>query len=220
MELKSGKGAFGLFLILIMDALRFWLSVSVILSWVMKSKYFFPVPHIPIRPAALLATASGNTGGAGALGNYGLNVGPMVISFVFKFVNGKLEYFVGKALSQALKRQKKEQKKEMKAARKEQEKQEAAIAKEERRAARKARRAERERRKAAAEAEAATAGEKATEEKDADSTNNGDAKDDVSSSVKESFTESQKNISSTAEAAARQSQPDYSTTFVTMEELD
>ncbi len=213
-ELKSAKGAFGLFLILIMDGLRFWLSISVILSWVMKSKYFFPVPYIPIRPAALLATASGNTGGAGALGNYGLNVGPMVVSFLFKFVNGKLEYFVGKALSQALKRQKKDLKKEMKAARKEQEKKEAAIAKEERRAARKARRAERERRKAAAEAEAATGQEKSAEVKDTESTNVGVGGDDISS-VNEPSTEVPQNVSSTA--ADTQC---HSTTFTAMEELD
>mmetsp|Transcript_14911 Transcript_14911/g.22343 ORF Transcript_14911/g.22343 Transcript_14911/m.22343 type:complete len:376 (-) Transcript_14911:22-1149(-) len=151
-ELQSSKGAFGLLLMVILDTLRLWLSISVILSWVMKSKYFFPVPHIPIRPAALISAATGNTGGAGPLGQYGMNVGPMAISWLFRFLNGRLEYWTGKALAQSLRRQKKQQKSAQKAARKEEEKKEAAIAKEERKAARKARRAERELRKKAAEA--------------------------------------------------------------------
>lgn len=151
-ELQSGKGAFGLLLMVILDTLRLWLSISVILSWVMKSKYFFPVPYIPIRPAALISAATGNTGGAGPLGQYGMNVGPMAISWLFRFVNGRLEHWTGKALAQSLRRQKKKQKAAQKAARKEEEKKEAAIAKEERKAARKARRAERELRKKAAEA--------------------------------------------------------------------
>jgi flagellar biosynthesis GTPase FlhF len=122
----------------------------------MKSKFFFPVPHIPIRPAALIATASGNNGGAGALGNYGLNVGPMVISWLFRFVNGRLELFMGKALAAAHKAQNKVNRKQRKAEQKEQEKKDAAIAKEERKAARKARRAERAERESRKKAEEAS----------------------------------------------------------------
>ncbi len=117
----------------------------------MKSKYFFPIPHIPIRPAALLTTAAGGTGGAGPLDNYGLNVGPMVVSALFRFVNGRIEMFMGRVLSEAHRRQRKARK----AARKEEERKEAEILKQERRAARTARRAERERRRKAAEAAAA-----------------------------------------------------------------
>lgn len=151
-EFRSPKAAFGLLLTIGVNCLQFWLSASVLLSWVMKSEYFFPIPHIPIRPAALLATATGNTGGAGPLGSYGINVGPMVVSWLFRFTNGKIENFMGRALADAHKKQKKK----MKAARKEQEKKEAAIAKEERRAARRARRAEREARKKEAEARGET----------------------------------------------------------------
>lgn len=121
----------------------------------MKSKYFFPVPRIPIRPAELIATASGNSGGAGPLGNYGLNVGPMLISWLFRFVNGRLEQFIGKALSDANKREKKKKRAEKKA----NEKREAAIAKEERRAVRKARKKEKEVLKKAADAAAKESGD-------------------------------------------------------------
>lgn len=145
----------GLLLVFVVDILRFWLSLSVLLSWVMKSKYFFPVPRIPIRPAELIATASGNSGGAGPLGNYGLNVGPMLISWLFRFVNGRLEQFIGKALSDANKREKKKKRAEKKA----NEKREAAIAKEERRAVRKARKKEKEVLKKAADAAAKESGD-------------------------------------------------------------
>jgi hypothetical protein len=66
-DFHSFKGYFGIFLLFIIDLLSFWLSVSVLLSWVMSSKYFFPVPNIPIRPAQLLTI---NGGDAGALGKY------------------------------------------------------------------------------------------------------------------------------------------------------
>jgi len=115
-EFNSFKGYFGIFMLFIIDMLSFWLSASVLLSWVMSSKYFFPVPNIPIRPAQLLTPQGGD---AGALGKYGINVGPMVISWSFRFINGKVEAMVGRAMSQALKSQKKREKKEMKRAMKE-----------------------------------------------------------------------------------------------------
>lgn len=166
-ELNSKKAIFGMCLMVIVDSLGFWLSVSVILSWVMTSKYFFPVPRIPIRPAALIASAQGNPGGGGALAGYGINVGPMVIRWVFGFVNNRIEKFMGKALSQAMKRQRKDLKK----AKKEQERREAELAKEERKEARRARRADREARRKAAEAagEPFPTKEKVTQDKGGDS---------------------------------------------------
>ena len=38
---------------LIIDALQVWLTLTVILSWFMTSKYFFPIPSLLIRPAAM-----------------------------------------------------------------------------------------------------------------------------------------------------------------------
>jgi len=66
-DFHSFKGYFGILLLFIIDLLSFWLSVSVLLSWVMSSKYFFPVPNIPIRPAQLLTIKGGD---AGAFGKY------------------------------------------------------------------------------------------------------------------------------------------------------
>lgn len=127
------------------NALQLWLSISVILSWVMKSKYFFPVPNIPIKPAALLASAAGTSSG-GPFDNYGINVGPMFVSGIFRFLNGQIEGFMGRALAAALKRQKKARK----AARSVEDKMQAEVLRQERKAARRARRAEKEARKQAA----------------------------------------------------------------------
>lgn len=87
--------------------LTFWLSTSVLLSWVMTSKYFFPTPNIPIRPVELL-TPKGHD--AGAYGKYGINVGPMVISWFFRFLSGKVEGMIGKAMSEALQQQRRKEK--------------------------------------------------------------------------------------------------------------
>ena len=114
-EYSSMKGYFGMLLLFIIDGLSTWLSLSVLLSWVMKSKYFFPVPHIPIRPAQLLAGGKD----AGALGQYGINVGPMIISGVFRFLNNRVEGMIGNAMSVAFQAQRKRARKEERAREKE-----------------------------------------------------------------------------------------------------
>lgn len=128
-DFDSYKGYFG-FLLFIIDMLTFWLSTSVLLSWVMTSKYFFPTPNIPIRPVELL-TPKGHD--AGAFGKYGINVGPMVISWFLRFLSGKVEGMIGKAMSEALQHQRRKEKDEMKQRRRE----ERAKEKEAKRAARK-----------------------------------------------------------------------------------
>jgi len=112
-EYRSCWGALGITCMFIVDVLSLWLSASVLLSWVMRSKYFFPIPSIPIRPAALLAASTG--GNAGALGQYGVNVAPMAITWAFRYVSGKLEHWTGKALVKAQKRRRKEEKAKRKA---------------------------------------------------------------------------------------------------------
>ncbi|KAL7529458.1 hypothetical protein ACHAXR_002980 [Thalassiosira sp. AJA248-18] len=131
-EFNSFEGYFGILLLFIIDILSFWLSVSVLLSWVMRSKYFFPTPNIPIRPAQLLTPKGGD---AGALGQYGLNVGPMIISWLFRFLNGNVEGMIGKAISKALKRQKRKEKEFTKRLRKEERAKEKAARQEARRQA-------------------------------------------------------------------------------------
>lgn len=110
----------------------------------MKSEYFFPVPYIPIRPAELLATAAGASGNANALGNYGINIGPMIISWFFRYMNGKLENFMGRSLQQRMNEINKEKRKATKAEQKEVRRQQEEILRQERKEARRVRRAERE----------------------------------------------------------------------------
>lgn len=149
-DLKSYKGAFGILLMSLVECLKSWLTLSVILSWVMTSKYFFPIPSISVRPAAILAGASGMGSGNNPLAGYGINVGPMVITFCLRFLNSRIERWLGRVLSEASKRQNRERK-EARIAREWMASQDA---KQERKAARATRRAEREARRQAAEAAA------------------------------------------------------------------
>jgi hypothetical protein len=77
----------------------------VLLSWFIKSKYFFPMPSIPIHPAALV----GGPISQGPLARYGINVAPMAISWALRFVHSRLENFVGHAMKRAYTRQRKQQ---------------------------------------------------------------------------------------------------------------
>jgi len=115
-EFNTIKGYIGILLLFIIDLLSFWLSTSVLLSWFTRSKYFFPIPQLPIRPAQLLTPKGGD---AGALGNYGINVGPMVVSWLFRFLNRKVEEGTASAMASALGARKRKEKDEMKRARKE-----------------------------------------------------------------------------------------------------
>ena len=111
-ETSSIKGGMGIALMLVLDLLQMWLTVTVLLSWVMKPKwYFFPTPSVSIQPAQLM----GGPIAKGPLGNYGVNVGPMLVTWLFRFLQGRLERFVGQALLQAQKRQHKEQRRQQRA---------------------------------------------------------------------------------------------------------
>mmetsp|Transcript_12272 Transcript_12272/g.35124 ORF Transcript_12272/g.35124 Transcript_12272/m.35124 type:complete len:395 (+) Transcript_12272:51-1235(+) len=108
-EHRSGWGALGVLCMFVVDMLSLWLSASILMSWVVgRNKYSFPMPSIPVRPAALLAASTG--GNAGALGQYGINVAPMIITWAFRWGSRKLEYWTGKALVNAQKRRRKEEK--------------------------------------------------------------------------------------------------------------
>jgi hypothetical protein len=74
-----------------------------LLSWFTNSKYFFPTPSLPFRPAQFM----GDQVAGGSLSKYGINLGPMALSWGFRFVNGQLESFTGRVLSRAYQRQKK-----------------------------------------------------------------------------------------------------------------
>ena len=105
-ELQSVPGFIGITAMAIVDFLQFWLSASVLLSWVMTSKYFFPIPSLAIRPAQFM----GGQVASGPMAKYGFNIGPMVISWLFRYLNGTLERWTGKALAKAQREQKKREK--------------------------------------------------------------------------------------------------------------
>jgi hypothetical protein len=115
-DFQSVKGYFGMSLLFIIDLLSFWLTASILLSWFMRSSWFFPTPNIPIRPAQLLTPQGGD---AGALGKYGINVGPMLISWLLRYVNRHAENFVGGAMSAAREGQRRAEKDALKKLRKE-----------------------------------------------------------------------------------------------------
>ena len=98
-ELSSVKGYIVLLAMFIVDHLSFWLTVTVILSWVMRSNYFFPIPNLYIRPIALLAETTGRASGGGTLGRYGINVGSMVVTWDIRFVQSRFEGLTGRFLS-------------------------------------------------------------------------------------------------------------------------
>ena len=101
MELKSYAASFGVGLMFIVDVLQFWLTASIMLSWVMRSKYFFPVPSLPVRPGQMM----GGKVAQSSLGSYGLNVGPMAVGWAMRFVYRHIENWTGKAMARAHKAQ-------------------------------------------------------------------------------------------------------------------
>lgn len=103
-ELGSVQGMLGVFLMGIVDTLQIWLSLSVLLSWFMSSQYFFPTPNLSVRPAQFMGEKVAN----GPLAKYGLNVGPMALTWGFRFLQGRLEAYTGRALSRAYQNKKKE----------------------------------------------------------------------------------------------------------------
>jgi hypothetical protein len=96
-QYSSVIASIGVVIMIFVDMLQVWLTVSVLLSWVMTSKYFFPMPTLAIRPAQLL----GEKVAQGSLGRYGMNVAPMAVTWVLKFLRGRIEHFTAKILVQA-----------------------------------------------------------------------------------------------------------------------
>ena len=62
-EFKTKWGLMGVTLMFILDLLQAWLTLSVLLSWVLASasplrRFLFPTPHIPVRPAQFMGEVS------------------------------------------------------------------------------------------------------------------------------------------------------------------
>ena len=111
-EIGSFWGYVGFLILAVLEGLSFWLSITVMLSWVMRPKpWFFPTPSIPIRPGALLNSATGgNPANRTGLAGYAMNCGPMAVSWGLRYLNGVVQGFMGRALSSAQKAKKKAQK--------------------------------------------------------------------------------------------------------------
>ena len=86
-EILSVKGYLGLMAMFIVGLLSFWLTVTLILSWVMRSKYLFPIPNLSIRPAALLAETMVGASGGGPLARYGINV----VTWALRFMQSRIQ---------------------------------------------------------------------------------------------------------------------------------
>jgi hypothetical protein len=100
-ELQSVEGMLGIVAMFVLDLLQTWLTASIVLSWVMRSKYFFPVPSLSIKPGQLM----GGEVAKSSLGGYGINVGPMVITWTMRFVYTRLEAWTGRALVRSQQKQ-------------------------------------------------------------------------------------------------------------------
>lgn len=116
-ELHSYKGFIGVIIMGIFDMLQVWLTITVLLSWFMKpNRYFFPIPRLTISPAQLLTAATAAGGGtrsgssSSKLSQYGINLGSMLITWMLRFIHGRVESYTGRALARAQKRQRKQQK--------------------------------------------------------------------------------------------------------------
>jgi hypothetical protein len=103
-EYGSVLGMIGVFIMAILDLMQTWLTASVLLSWIMTSRYFFPIPSLPVRPAQLMGEKVAN----GPMGQYGINVAPMAVTWSIRFLQGRLESWTGKVLSRAYQKQKRE----------------------------------------------------------------------------------------------------------------
>lgn len=103
-ELKSYWGLLGVVCMGVLDVLQIWLTTSVLLSWVMTSKYFFPFPRLTIRPAQLMGGEMANS----SMANYGINVGSMLVTYGLRFLYGKIEQYTGIALAKKARQQRQE----------------------------------------------------------------------------------------------------------------
>lgn len=104
LDYRSVRACLGILVMIGIDSLQLWLSVSILASWILPTSspyrdYTFPMPSLPIRPAAVLTSVLNPGASAGPLGNYGINVAPMLISWFFRTANGKVENWVGRALA-------------------------------------------------------------------------------------------------------------------------
>lgn len=108
LELQSYQGMLGVFLMGLLDLLQIWLTASVVLSWVMTSTYFFPIPRLTLRPAQFM----GGEVASSSMANYGINVGSILVTYGMRYVYGWIERYTGTALANQARKQRREARKQ------------------------------------------------------------------------------------------------------------
>jgi hypothetical protein len=105
-EHRSLLAAVGFLCMFVIDALQFWLSISITLSWFVRRRWwFFPTPNLPLRPGQFM----GEEVAKSQAGSYGINVGPMILTWLMRYVHSKIESWTGRALVRAQRKQRKKQ---------------------------------------------------------------------------------------------------------------
>lgn len=105
-EHRSLLAAVGFLCMFAIDALQLWLSISITLSWFVRRRWwFFPTPNLPLRPGQFM----GEDVAKSQAGSYGINVGPMILTWLMRFVHSKIESWTGRALVRAQREQRKRQ---------------------------------------------------------------------------------------------------------------
>jgi hypothetical protein len=105
-EHRSLLAAAGFMCMFAIDALQLWLSISITLSWFVRRRWwFFPTPNLPVRPGQFM----GEEVAKSQAGNYGINVGPMVLTWLMRYVHSKIESWTGRALVRAQREHRKRQ---------------------------------------------------------------------------------------------------------------
>ena len=109
-EWQSKWGMLGVTLMFMIDILQAWLTLSIVLSWVIRpNRYFFLTPNIPIKPAQFMGGPMDK-----AFGSYGINIGSMLVTWGLRFAHGQLETWTGKALARSRQRMQQTKKKKTK----------------------------------------------------------------------------------------------------------
>lgn len=144
---------------------------------------------------------------SGPLARYGVNVGPMVITWALRFLQGRLETWTGRALSKAHREQTKQAKKQRR-------EHETPEEREARRAARRARKAAREEQKQQQEA----APQPSTQQDQVDDDNGFPALDEHLDHREPSVDEKRSAAASAAEARSRQEL--HNDSYTALDELD
>jgi hypothetical protein len=103
MQLQSTLGMAGLGLMILLDLLQLWLSLTVAMSWVIaKNKFFFPYPSFSLSLQELVPHTLGSNQSQApvrpTMDRLGINFGPMIVGMLLDFSRRRLEAWIGRVL--------------------------------------------------------------------------------------------------------------------------